>query len=136
MARTAWLTVFCLLGLGPFVLVKAFSGTSTPSIAADVVDAPLALQSSQGDTLAKADRLPVFRQPEAEQAAKLSMAAVAPAVALTPPDDVQAPVAEEPKIVARHWHAGDPIPKGKRNSERRLSPKRNKVASSLQTNGR
>jgi hypothetical protein len=99
-ARTAWLIVFCLLGLGPFICVKVVMSTTMPMVAADAVDAalPPAKQSVQQDTLGKVDRLPTFQQTESKQRPALSLAAVVPA------ETVQAPLPDSPKFVGRHWH--------------------------------
>ncbi len=81
MARTAWLGVICLLGLGPFIFVKVVTGASAPPVAADMVDAtPAAVTGKlQEDTLAKADRLPIFQQTDITQAANVPVAAANPA---------------------------------------------------------
>jgi hypothetical protein len=120
-ARTAWLTVFCLLGVGPVILVKVVTGTSAPPVAADIVDAvrPPVTANLQEDTLAKSDRLPVFPHSETKQAAVPSLSAVVPVNAVQPPipDD-------PPKIVARHWHEGNSLPGMKRKLIRRTTGKR------------
>jgi hypothetical protein len=98
---TAWLTVFCLLGVGPFISVKVMTRAPAAMVAADITDAapPSEKANAQEGTLGKADRFPVFRQTEIKQAATSSLAAVDPA------ETVQAPMPDDrPKIVGRHWH--------------------------------
>lgn len=132
MARTAWLTAFSLLGLGPFVLMKVVTGTSAPPVAADLTGArPSAMASSPEDSLAKSDRLPVFRPSETKPAAALAAAAPAEAVQPPIPDD-------SPNIVPRHWHEGSALPAAKRKLTRRqISKKRDTtVASNAHANGR
>jgi hypothetical protein len=133
MTRTTWLAAFCLLGLGPFIFIKVGTGTSAPNVAADIVDAapPPVTANSQVDTLAKADRLPIFQQTETKKAATLSLAAIAPADVVQPltPDD-------PPKIVGRHWHEGDALPAIKRKLARRPAGKKRDttIASSAHAN--
>lgn len=114
MPRTAWIALFCLLGLGPFVFIKLATGTSAPQVAADLADAALPpAAANYHDTLAKADRLPTVQQTETRKAAALSLATVAPA------DVVQQPAPDNPpKIVGRHWHEGDAHPAAKRKLTR------------------
>jgi hypothetical protein len=133
MTRTAWLAAFCLLGLGPFIFIKVGAGTSAATVAADIVDAPPppVTANSQGDTLAKADRLPTFQQSETKKAATLSLATVALA------DIVQPHTTENPsKIVGRHWHEGDALPATKRKLTRRPAGKKrdSTIASSARAN--
>jgi|SRR5665213_3675002 len=134
MTRTAWLAAFCLLGLGPFIFIKVGTGTSAPTIAANIVDAapPPVTANSQVDTLAKADRLPTFQQTETKKAATLSLAAVAPADVVQPP-----PPDDPPKIVGRHWHEGDALPVIKRKLARRPAGKKKRdttISSSAHAN--
>jgi hypothetical protein len=128
--RTAWLAVFCLLGICPFVLAKVLG--SAPPVAADIVDTPPVTPNLPGDTLAKADRLPVFRPAEAKQSATLSPAEIAPVNTVQPtiPHD-------HPTIVARHWHEGDVLPVAKRKPNRASGRKQDTtIASSARANGR
>ena len=132
-ARTAWLGVFCLLGLGPFIFVKVVTGASTSPVAADIVDAkppPPVTAILQEDTLAKADRLPVFKQTDTRQASTVSLAAVAPA------DVVEQRTPNElPKIVGRHWHEGRSlVPKPTRRSASKKGD--TTIASTVHANGR
>lgn len=117
--RTAWIVLFCLLGLGPFIFMKLVGGASAPRVTADVVDAaPSSVTASYQDTLAKADRLPTFQQTESKAAA-LSVPTVAPA------DFVQPPASDNlPKIVGRHWHEGDALPSSRRKLTRRPAGKK------------
>lgn len=126
-ARTAWLTVFCLLGLGPFVFVKVITGAPATTVAADIVDAtqPLAKANAQEDSLGKADRLPVFRRTEIKQAATLSLAAIGPV------DTVQAPMPDDPpRIVGRHWHEANSLPAINRKPTRQPGRERQTTAAS------
>jgi hypothetical protein len=118
--RTAWIALFCLLGLGPFIIMKLAAGASAPQVAADVVDAaPSSVTENYQDTLAKADRLPTFQQTEKRKAAALSVATVAPA------DFVQPPASDDPsKIVGRHWHEGDALPSSEQKLTRRRAGKK------------
>jgi hypothetical protein len=130
--RTAWIALFCLLGLGPFIFMKLGTGATAPQVAADVVDAATSpITANYQDTLAKADRLPTFQQTEENKAAALSVATVAPA------DLVQPPVSDNlPKIVGRHWHEGDALPSSKRKLTRRPAGKKRDttIASSAHVN--
>jgi hypothetical protein len=122
-ARTAWLTVFCLLGLGPFISAKVILSTSVPTVAADVVDAapPPAKANAQQDTPGKVDRLPTFQQ---KQAPTLSLAAVAP------PETVRAPLPDVPKFVGRHWHETTSVSANRTPTGRPGSKQRNTTAAS------
>jgi hypothetical protein len=134
-ARTVWLAAFCLLGLGPFVLMKVVTGTSARPVAADIVGAarPSVTASLPEDTLGKSDRLPEFHPTEVKQ----EEATVTPAVA--PMEAVQPSVQDDPpKIVPRHWHEGDTIRGAKRKLTRRSTGKRSDttIASNARANGR
>ena len=103
----AWLTVFCLLGLGPFISAKVITGMSVPTVAADVVDAapPPAKAYVRQDSLGQADRLLAFQPTEIKQVPTLSLAAIAPA------ESVQAPLRDDPPgIVGRHRHETNSLP--------------------------
>jgi hypothetical protein len=117
-ARTVWLTAFCLLGLGPFVLMKVVTGTSAPPVLADIADAarPPAMASVPADTLAKSDRLAVLHPTETKQTA---IVAVAPADAVQPSS-----LDNRPMIVPRHWHEASALPTAKRKLTHRPSSKR------------
>jgi hypothetical protein len=119
-ARAVWLGVFCLLGIGPFIFVKVVTGTSAQPLAADIVDAmsPPSTAYLQEDILAKADRLPVFKQADTRQASTVSLATAAPAHV------VQRPIPDPPTIVGRHWHKGDSFQDAKRRPSRRLTGKK------------
>jgi hypothetical protein len=130
--RIAWLAVFCLLGLGPFAFVKVVTGSSAPTVAADIVDtASPPVTANLQDSLAKADRLPVFHQPEPKQAGS-SLAAIAPTDAVQPPTLEDHPS----KIVARHWHEGDTPPAINRKSRRRAVGRDTTIAFSAHANER
>ena len=134
-ARTAWLGVFCLLGLGPVIFVKVVTGASAPPVTADMVDAapPSVAVNLKEDTLAKADRLPGFQRIDTKQTSTLPVAAAAPAdVVLQPMPD------QPPTIVGRHWHEGDPFQATKRKPGRRMTDKKRDttIASSAHANGR
>jgi hypothetical protein len=132
-ARTVWLIAFCLLGLGPFALMKVVTGTSAPPVAADMADTtrPSVIAGSPEDILAKSDRLPVYHPNDAARAA--TVAAVISTVA------TQAPASDDPpKIVPRHWHEGNALPATKRKLSRR-PPGKNRnttVASNAHANSR
>jgi hypothetical protein len=120
------------LGLGPFVLMKVVTGTSAPPIAANIADAAQApaIATLPGDTLAKSDRLPVFRPTETKSAAVVAT--------VDPTDAVQPPIPDiPPKIVPRHWHEGGALPAAKRKLTRRsIGKKRDTtVASNVHVNG-
>jgi hypothetical protein len=130
-ARIAWLAVFCLLGLGSFAFVKVVTGTSAPTVAADIVDTALPpVTANLQDSLAKADRLPVFHKTEPKQA-DLSLAAIAPA-------DAEPHTLEDhpSKIVARHWHEGDGRSTINRKPRCRPVGRDTTTASSAHANGR
>lgn len=114
MPRTAWIALFCLLGLGPFVFIKLATGTFAPQVAGDLAGAaPPPAAANYQDTLAKADRLPTVQQTETRKVVALSLPTVAPA------DFVQPPAPDNPpKIVGRHWHEGDALPATKRKLTR------------------
>ena len=96
--RAAWLTLFCLIGLGIVVVVRLSFGTSPAAVSAAMIhSAPsvaTAAQAAQQDAFRKADRLPVFHA-EVAPGNGPEVASVAPA----PPFS-----AAPPKIVGRHWH--------------------------------
>ena len=120
MARTVWLVAFCLLGVGPFALIKVISATSAPPIAADIVDAGKILEAAgmPEELLAKSDRLPVFYPIEAKrEQVNVTAAAAPPKTAQLPKQD------DTPKIVPRHWHEGETVPGAKHKLTRRLSGK-------------
>lgn len=97
MVRAAWLTLFCLIGLGIVVVARLSFGTSPAAVSAAMIDsAPsvaTAAQAAQQDAFRKADRLPVFHA-EVAPGNSPEVASVAPA----PPFP-----AAPPKIVGRHW---------------------------------
>lgn len=119
MARTVWLTVFCLLGLGPFICAKVIMSTSMPTLAADVVDVapPSAQTNVQQDALGKIDRFQTFQQTELKQAPIVSAAAVATGTVRPPLPDVS-------KSVGRHWHETSLLPAVSRGPTSRLGIQR------------
>jgi hypothetical protein len=123
-ARTAWLAAFCLLGLGPFIVMKVVTGPSAPTVAADIADAALPPEAAnfQSDTLAKADRLPTFLRPDSKQVAT-SPAEAGPPVVAQP-----ALLNDPPKFVARHWHEGDAGPAVRPKLTRRTTGKKRHTA--------
>ena len=135
MARTVWLAAFCLLGLGPFVLIKVVTGTSAPPLTADVLDVARSNVPaiSPEDTLGKSDRLPVFHPTDATQEQATVTAAVAPVEAVQPLKQDN-----PPKIVPRHWHEGEAIPGAKHKPARRSSSKKGDttIASIARASGR
>jgi hypothetical protein len=104
-ARAIWLTMFCLLGIGPVVAMKLFSGAAPAAIIDGAPPATIAAKREmQPDTLGKADRLPVFR----------SNSKVAPGNGHLPTeiassDPALVLPAKAPKIVSRHWHEPNSI---------------------------
>jgi hypothetical protein len=119
-ARTVWLAAFCLLGVGPFALIKVITATSAPPIATDIVSAGKTSEAAgtPEETLAKSDRLPILHPIEAKrEQVTLTAAAAPPQTAQLPKQD------DTPKIVPRHWHEGETIPGAKHKLTRRLSGK-------------
>ena len=128
MPRAAWLTVFCLLGLGPFISAKVITRMSVPTIAADVVDAapPSAKAYVRQDSLGQADRLLAFQPTEIKHVPTLSLAAIAPA------ESVQAPLRDDPPgIAGRHRHETNSLPViDRKPTDRPGSRKRDTMAAS------
>jgi hypothetical protein len=97
--RTGWLAVFCLIGLGATVAIKARTPTSPPNVGAAPEQTTVGIGFAQ-DTLTKADKLEVayVHRPVAVEPVML----VTKAQDETPPQPPSPPAT--PKIVSRHSH--------------------------------
>jgi hypothetical protein len=112
--RTVWLAVFCLIGLGAMVAIRAGTPPTPPSVRASPEQTSVAENFSQDifsqdtfsrdafsqDTLTKADKLKIAYAHDPVAVKPLMLATKAPDET---PSQPPSPVAT-PKIVSRHWH--------------------------------
>ena len=114
MIRTVWFAVFCLIGVGAMVTIKAGTPSPTPNAQASRYETTIAVDSAR-DTLTEADKLEIayVRAPLVEE--PVVQVTTAPGEnALRSPGSTATP-----KIVGRHRHD----PNGRKSAS--VSPGRN-----------
>lgn len=125
MVRTAWLTLFCLLGVGMLAAIEISSNVSPVAVSAAIVESdhgPVPTADApdiQQDTLRKADKLPTFHVDLEDRGSNPPLPTEV--ISVEP-----VPIVREtaPKIVGRHWHEPNPVATPERRRADRQSNKK------------